>query len=144
MRPALGSTMLEIALVLSRRATCPKLSVGCVLVDRYGRILATGYNGPPRGVEHCTDATPCPGRWAPKGADLCRAVHAESNALIQCKNPDAIVTCYSTHVPCMRCMKELMNTGCTTIHYLEDTFAEPAALALWKSVYGHEIMKWTL
>lgn len=143
MRPALGTTMLEIALSLSRRATCPKLSVGCVLVDLKGRILATGYNGVPRGVRHCVDH-PCPGAFAPRGADLCQAVHAESNALIQCKTPDLIYACYTTHVPCLRCMKELMNTSCQQIFYLIDEFAEPEALALWKSVYGHEITKWVL
>lgn len=143
MRPFLSETMLRIALELSRRATCVKLSVGCVLTDRHGRILATGYNGVPRGVRHCTEY-PCDGASAPRGTDLCQAVHAESNALIQCETPDLIDTCFTTHMPCMRCVKELMNTSCRGIVYLIDEFAEPAAITLWKSVYGKELLQWKL
>ena len=90
MRPALDTTMIAIAQILAQRATCSKLAVGCVLTDRQGRILATGYNGVPRGCPHCIDV-PCPGANAPAGADLCEAVHAEQNALLQCKDIDKIV-----------------------------------------------------
>ena len=143
MRPSLGETMLRIALELSKRSTCSKLSVGCVFTDTNGRILATGYNGVPRGLTHCIEH-PCSGSLAPRGADLCQAVHAESNALIQCRTPDLIETCYTTHMPCMRCMKELMNTGCKHIVYLIDEFAEPAAQLLWLKPYGHSLTKWVL
>lgn len=130
-------TMLQVAATLARRATCRKLAVGCVLTDRWGRILATGYNGVPRGMVHCTDFA-CPGACAPKGSDLCEAVHAEQNALLQCQEPDKIEVCYVTHFPCMRCIKTLLNTGCQRIvvphsgevqnPLLE---VEPAAYDLW-------------
>ena len=112
-RPSIDDTMLSIAHVLSRRATCVKLSVGCVLTDVDGVIVGTGYNGVPRGCRHCIEV-PCPGAQAPKGADLCEAVHAEQNALL---SPEAhrAFTCYVTHAPCMRCVNILLNTSIQNI-----------------------------
>lgn len=109
-RPSIDETMLSIAGVLAFRATCQKLAVGCVLTDEHNRILATGYNGVPRSMTHCIDKD-CGGAYKPPGSDTCIAVHAEQNALLQCPDPDKIVTCYVTHVPCMRCMKTLLNTS---------------------------------
>jgi len=134
-RPSLGTTMLGIASLLAQRATCSKLKVGCVLVDASGRILATGYNGVPRGCPHCIDV-PCAGANAPAGADLCEAVHAEQNALLQCRDVDKIHTCYVTHMPCMRCIKQLMNTSCQDIVYLDGTLEQPAARDLWLHPHG--------
>lgn len=135
MRPALDTTMIAIAQILAQRATCSKLAVGCVLTDRQGRILATGYNGVPRGCPHCIDV-PCPGANAPAGADLCEAVHAEQNALLQCKDIDKIDTCWTTHMPCMRCIKELMNTNCSKIVYYDGSVAQQSAMDLWLHPHG--------
>jgi len=131
MRPSLGQTMLTIAGVLARRATCRKLHVGCVLIDAMGKILGTGYNGVPRSLPHCTEE-PCAGVHAPKGADLCEAVHAEQNALLQCSDVTKIVVAYVTHAPCMRCTKLLLNTNCKVICFVDDSQEEPAARELWK------------
>src|SRR5436190_3218925 len=57
-RPSIDATMLIIAEVLSWRATCLKLKVGCVLVDVHNRIIGCGYNGVPYGMVHCTEI-PC-------------------------------------------------------------------------------------
>ena len=122
--------MLEVAGVLAQRATCRKLAVGCVLVDRGGQILSTGYNGTPRGMTHCTEVA-CGGAELPSGADRCEAVHAESNALLQCKDVDRIETCYVTYFPCLRCAKTLLNTACKRIVVRTMDIHEPAALALW-------------
>jgi len=128
-RPSLDTTMLQIAHVLSMRATCAKLAVGCVLTDIDGIIVGTGYNGVPRGCRHCIDI-PCPGANAPKGADLCEAVHAEMNALL---SPEAhrAFTCYTTHAPCMRCVKTLLNTHIQIIIYSHAYNLEASAKELW-------------
>jgi len=131
MRPTIDETMLSIASVLALRSTCAKLAVGCVLTDNKGRIIGTGYNGVPIGCRHCTDE-PCPGAEAPKGADLCEAVHAEQNALLQCREPDKIFTCYTTHAPCLRCTKLLLNTSCRSIMFRDGTNAEEPARHLWQ------------
>ena len=122
--------MLNVASALSRRATCPKLQVGAVLVDDAGRILGTGYNGVPRGMPHCTE-TPCVGAETPSGSDLCEAVHAEQNALMQCRDIERIYALYCTHAPCLRCTKMLLNTPCLVIRFLDDSKIEEAARALW-------------
>lgn len=125
-RPTIHETMMRIANILAMRGTCYKLQVGCVLVDRQGRILSTGYNGVHRGAEHCRVerssgvvqmGRPCPGVGAPEGSDLCQAVHAETNALLQCQDVDLIYACYTTYTPCVRCVKELLNTGCEVIYF---------------------------
>lgn len=131
MRPSLDTVMLEVASSLAQRATCAKLAVGCVLTDRHGRILGAGYNGVPRGLPHCIDV-PCAGACAPKGSDLCQSVHAEQNALLTCKDPEQIYTCYTTHAPCLRCTKMLLNTSCLQLIYTSSDF-EPAAKDLWLS-----------
>jgi len=129
MRPGIDEIMIDVARYLALRATCAKLAVGCVLTDKHGRIIGSGYNGVPRGLAHCID-TPCAGYGAPKGADLCQAVHAEQNALLTCRDPEQIITCYTTHAPCLRCTKMLLNTSCKAIIYRDNDF-ETAAKALW-------------
>lgn len=139
MRPKLSETMLEIAQVLAKRTTCGKMGVGCVLTDKHGRIVGTGYNGVPRHCVHCTDV-PCEGLTSPSGSDLCEAVHAEQNALMRCRDVDTIYRCYTTHAPCMRCTKMLVNTGCTELIYLDDSIQEPAAKRLWQAA-GRDLFK---
>lgn len=129
LRPSLDGVMLGIAMCLAHRATCAKLAVGCVLTDKHGRMIGSGYNGVPRGMPHCTD-TPCAGVCAPAGSDTCIAVHAEANALLNCRDPEQIDTCYTTHAPCLRCTKTLLNTSCKRIVYHEDKLEKPAK-ALW-------------
>lgn len=128
-RPSKDEVMLAVAYALSVRATCIKRAVGCVLVDAKGRILATGYNGTPAGLTHCTDK-PC-GAGA-VGSDTCQAVHAEINALMQCKDVDAIDTCYTTCMPCNNCGKSLLNTGCKRLVYIDTGEPEAAFLKFWR------------
>lgn len=129
-RPSLDETMMAIAQVLSRRATCVKRQVGCVLVNDYGFILSTGYNGVPAGFPHCIDV-PCPGADSKAGSDTCMGVHAEINALIRCKEPSNIAVCYTTVLPCTPCMKALMNTGCHTIVYAQPHDMEHYVRDMW-------------
>lgn len=111
---------MELARVVSTRATCARRAVGCVLVNARGHVLATGYNGPPRGSAHCTES-PCAAAYMPSGEGLatCEAVHAEQNALLQCRDVEDIATCYSTTEPCAHCAKLLLNTGCKRVIYKE-------------------------
>jgi len=128
-RPTLDLVMLGVATCLAQRATCSKLKVGCVLVDEDGHIIGSGYNGNPRDMPHCIDE-PCKGASAPKGSDLCEAVHAEANALLNCQDVSKIYTCYTTHAPCLRCAKTLLNTGCYRIVYYTKGY-ELSAMDLW-------------
>lgn len=120
-RPTFTEWAMELAKVVATRATCARRSVGCVLVDARGHVLATGYNGPPRGASHCT-TVPCAGAAMPSGEGLatCEAVHAEMNAMLQCRDVELIHACYSTTEPCAHCAKLLLNTSCASVTYIEE------------------------
>lgn len=121
---------MSIAQTLSERSTCVRRGVGCVLVDRHGRVLATGYNGVPSGAVHCIE-DPCSGANSVSGTNLdgCLAIHAEQNALLQCSNVLDIHVCYTTLSPCITCIKLLLNTSCQQIVYSE-------AYADFQTVFG--------
>jgi dCMP deaminase len=133
MRPDLDQWAMEIAKVTASRATCVRRKVGCVLVNNKGYILATGYNGVPKGLNHCI-ANECSGSNASSGTrlDECLAVHAEMNALLQCNNVFDIHTVYVTVSPCIHCIKVLLNTSCKRIVFLEE-YSDIRSKELWLS-----------
>ena len=84
-RPDWDNYFIEIAKVVSTRSTCLRRQYGAVIVkDRV--IISTGYNGSPRGLENCVDIETCTRKEQniPSGEryELCEAVHAEQNAII--------------------------------------------------------------
>lgn len=83
MRPDKDTYYLDIALAVSKRSTCLKRHYGAVIV-KDDVIVATGYNGSPRGEINCCDCGLCQRADEPKGKgyDKCPAVHAEQNALL--------------------------------------------------------------
>jgi dCMP deaminase len=107
---------LQIATLAATRSTCLRRNVGCVLVrDRH--VLATGYNGVPAKAPHCADKG-ClrQERNIPSGQrmDICRAVHAEANAIAQCAKLGVCVqgaTAYVTVTPCSKCAALLVQAG---------------------------------
>jgi dCMP deaminase len=120
-RPTRDETNMLIAVMASMRGTCGRRKVGCVIVDAENRILSYGYNGVGKGAIHCTDS-PCPGvnMKSGSGLDVCEAVHAETNAIVNCTDLSRAFTLYVTASPCNSCMKLLLNTDIDTIVYLED------------------------
>lgn len=126
---------LGTAKLMAELGTCARRKVGCVFVDHKHRVLATGYNGPASGAPHCIDS-PCAGANLPSGTGLekCEALHAEQNALIQCKFPDDVRTIYCTTAPCLHCIKMLANTGATRLVFLELYPHAEQALAYWSSL----------
>lgn len=148
MRISRDTWAMELAGVTAKRATCLRRSVGCVLLDARGHVIATGYNGVASGQDHCNEAIPvlyvdkptelvyphaCSGANSPSGTNLdsCQAVHAETNAVIQCKDVYAIQTCYVTTSPCVTCTKLLLNTSCQEIVFL-DEYPHPVAKEMWE------------
>lgn len=109
---------LKIADVVASRGTCPRKRIGAVLV-REGMILSTGYNGAPRGLEHCT------GDGCRIHAGHCvRTVHAEINAVIQAAYHGIAVAnsiLYTQFLPCENCAKVLINAGVREIVF-RDTY----------------------
>lgn len=142
MRPHVNDTFMNIACVLAARTTCIRRGVGCVLVNEYDHILSTGYNGAPRGMEHCIDSV-CKreNKHGEQSFDACIAVHAEENALLQCPDVNKIVSCYVTKFPCARCLRMLMNTSCKKIFFREGHSNINELIPLCKSK-GISCWKW--
>lgn len=134
MRPSSDEYFLEMAKLVSSRSTCARRSVGCVMVNDRNHIIATGYNGVASGLPHCTE-TPCEGAdcLSGTGLDQCEAIHAEQNAIIQCRNTYEIHTVYCTTAPCVTCVKMLMNTTAQRIVFIED-YPHKKSKELWESV----------
>jgi dCMP deaminase len=132
-RPTTDEYFIEMAHLAATRGTCCRRKVGCVLTDANKYVIATGYNGRPKGFEHCSEGCPCSAAAVPSGFDLdgCEALHAEQNALLQCKDPQAIETAYVTLFPCITCTKLLLNTSCKAIVYSEE-YVQPQAVELWE------------
>ena len=107
---------MNIARVVSSRSTCPRKSVGAVIV-RDKTILSTGYNGSIRGMPHCTEA----GHMMENGHCVA-TIHAESNAILQAARNGVMIdggTVYVTASPCWNCFKEIANSGIRRVVYGE-------------------------
>ncbi|MFH1406755.1 MAG: cytidine/deoxycytidylate deaminase family protein [Candidatus Omnitrophota bacterium] len=119
-RPGWDEYFLKIAKLVSTRSTCLRRQVGAVVVkDR--RVLATGYNGAPSGVEHCEKKGCLRTKLkVPSGErhELCRGLHAEQNVLLQAALHGVCLknsTLYCTNQPCAICAKMLINAGINEI-----------------------------
>ena len=127
---------MNIAKLVAERSTCLRNHVGAIIVkDRH--ILATGYNGAPRGVPHC-DETGCLREElnVPSGErhELCRGIHAEQNAIIQAAAFGVSIvgsTIYSTHHPCIVCSKMIINAGIDRI-VIQGDYPDPLARKMLK------------
>lgn len=140
-RPDWATYWLMIARVVSMRATCARRRVGCVLTDRHQQVLATGYNGPASKLPHCIDQ-PCSGARLPSGTglDLCEAIHAEQNALLQHRGPvQEIENVYCTTSPCIHCTKLLLATSAKRVYFLERYVND--GHSLWTAA-GREWVHW--
>lgn len=123
-RPSWDDYFLKVAMLVSERATCPRMHCGCVLV-RDKQILSTGYNGSVPGEPHCEDVG-C------KVVDnhCIRTIHAEMNAILQCSShgvstKDSVA--YVTTMPCTNCAKSLIAAGIREViifSEFHDTLAE--------------------
>jgi len=115
---------MEITHLVAKRSTCLRRQVGAVIV-RDKRILATGYNGAPRGLAHCSE-TGClrEKMGIPSGQkqELCRGLHAEQNAIIQAALSGVSIQdsqIYSVTRPCVVCAKMIINAGIKRVIFCE-------------------------
>jgi dCMP deaminase len=116
-RPSWDEYFMGIAKLTSERSTCLRRKVGAVIV-RDKQVVATGYNGAPKGIAHCDEKGGCLREklGVPSGErhELCRALHAEQNAIIQAATSGQSIegaTIYITHQPCVICAKMIINAG---------------------------------
>ena len=115
-RPGADDYFMKIALLVSERATCKRHSVGAILV-RDKMILSTGYNGAAKGAKDCLELGCLRDELKIKSGtqhEICRAIHAEQNAIIQAARNGVNITgstMYCTHSPCIICAKMIVNAG---------------------------------
>lgn len=139
MRPTWDEYFMEIANLVKTRSTCLRRQVGAVIV-KDKKILSTGYNGAPRGCAHCIDIGCLREKLGiPSGErhELCRALHAEQNAIAQAAEHGTSVkdaTIYVTAQPCSLCAKILINAGITDIIYQGD-YPDTLSLELLKEAH---------
>lgn len=113
----------KITRQVAERSTCTRAKVGATIV-RDKNILATGYNGSPAGLPHCTEVG-CLiyESRTPNGEveqNCFRTIHAEINAIAQAAKNGATIRdadIYITHTPCIHCLKVLINTGIRRVCY---------------------------
>jgi dCMP deaminase len=113
-----GEYFMAIALLVSKRSSCHRLHVGCILVQN-NRIISSGYNGHLPNTKH---------RSVIKNNHEQMTVHAEVNSIIDCAKRNVSTnnaTAYVTHYPCLNCYKSLISGGIKKIIYNEDYKNDP-------------------
>ena len=114
---------MEMADTVGTWSSCYKddRHVGAVIVKN-NRVLTTGYNGAPAGIKSCTEKGVCLrqqlGIASGTRHELCYAVHAEQNAIIQAARLGISLegaTLYVTHQPCVICARMIINSGISRI-----------------------------
>ena len=133
-RPDKTMYFLKIALAVAARSTCLRRKFGAVIV-KGNNIVGTGYNGPAKGVVNCMEVGCIKNvTEAPQGRayDLCPAVHAEENAIINSNRSDRIGAKlylsgidadgkYTKAIPCQRCKRKIINSEISEVVVLDDT-----------------------
>lgn len=116
---------MEIAHVVAKRSTCVRRQIGAIVV-KDKRILTTGYNGAPSGLPHCFELGCMRDKLGIESGtrhELCRALHAEQNAIMQAALYGVSTkgsTLYCTHQPCSLCAKAIINSGVTRVVFQGD------------------------
>lgn len=137
MKETWDSYFIKIAEDASIRSTCLRRSVGAVIV-KDNRTVSTGYNGSPTHTFHC-EKVGCKREQlgVPSGErhELCRAVHAEQNAIVSAARFGASIdeaTIYVTHFPCIICAKLIINSNIKEVIYKEDYPGKEEVLELFE------------
>jgi len=116
---------LKLVDTVSLKSHCIRRKVGAIIViDK--RIIATGYNGVPKGFPHCDEIGCIREKLGiPEGErhELCLGLHAEQNAIIQAAVFGVSIkgaTLYVTHFPCSVCAKMIVNAEIKEVVFLND------------------------
>lgn len=130
---------MEMAKLVAGWSSCYQTNrqVGAVIV-RDKRILTTGYNGASSGILSCKERGECLrkklGIESGTRQEICYAVHAEQNAIVQAAKLGVSVdgaTIYVTHQPCSICAKMIINSGIKRVVYNEG-YPDDFSLNLFK------------
>ena len=120
-RPSWEESFMASAYLAAARSSCNHLHTGvAVVIDK--RVIATGYNGAPPGIENCLDRGCRKDEKAVefdvKGTGTCRGTHAEINAMSQIPRNQLIgTTIYTVYFPCSACAKAITGNGIGAVVY---------------------------
>lgn len=146
MRPTRDQTLMKVAYALQDRSSCDRNHVGAVIAMQ-GRILSTGYNGAPAGMDHCTHETFTVESFnrvspiallyegPPRGKGCSIAIHAEANALAFAARYGISVNgaeLFTTLSPCYDCAKLIIAAGLVRVVF-DRGYREPAGTDLLQS-----------
>lgn len=125
-RPSRNRVCMDMARAVAQRGTCSRAQVG-VVIALEGRVLSTGYNGAPAGMNHCSHECNCDRRKSPlemglhadfcpqNSENVCKIVtHAEANAVAFAARHGVAIEgaeLYTTLSPCLTCAKLVINAG---------------------------------
>ena len=138
-RPSVESILVKSTMMWAERSTCERAHVGAVIAIE-GRVISSGYNGAPKGMAHCVHRVVhgiegmdhMDHELCPLGDPNCdrvaeatcpRAVHAEANAIAFAARhgtPLLGATIYTTHAPCVPCAQLIINSGISSVIYIND------------------------
>ncbi len=116
---------MELASSIANWSSCyqDNRKIGAIIVKNK-RIITTGYNGAPAGILSCVEKGECMRRTLGIASgtrhELCYAIHAEQNAIIQAAKLGISIdgaTMYCTHQPCVICAKMIVNSGIRRVIY---------------------------
>jgi dCMP deaminase len=111
-RPSKPIMFMQIAAVVSQRASCRRRKVGAIITDdELLTVLAIGYNGNAKGLPNTCDSD-IPGE--------CGCIHAEVNALIKAPYHQGFLVLFSTTAPCPDCAKLILNSRVRKIYYMHE------------------------
>lgn len=145
MRPSWDEYFMSIVELVKTRSTCLRRQVGALIV-KDKRILSTGYNGAPVGCKHCMEVGCLRDKLeVPSGQrhEICRATHAEQNAIAQAAYwgtgvKDGVL--YVTTQPCVLCAKLAINAGIGKIVFKGD-YPDELSMELLKEA-GLRVVKY--
>ncbi|CAB4141210.1 ComEB Deoxycytidylate deaminase [uncultured Caudovirales phage] len=115
---------MEVALLTSKRSKDPSTKVGACIVDLENRIVSTGYNGFPKLLPKYNNDLVLP--WNKESNNVLETkypyvIHAESNAILNAYRSVRNCTIYVTLFPCAECSKLIIQSGISTVVYLNTT-----------------------
>lgn len=111
---------MEMAELVAGWSKDPSTKVGALIVDHDRRVVATGYNGFPRGVNDD------PGRYETKMVKYKMIVHSEANAILNAVKSVRDCTMYTTKYPCSECAKLIIQSGIARV-----ITPEPSKEGIW-------------
>ena len=124
-RPTWDEYFMKVAALVAERSTCLRHHMGAIIV-KDKKIITTGYNGVAKDMKDCMELGCLRdelGIASGTRHEICRAIHAEQNAIIQAAFHGTSVKggiLYCTHSPCMICSKMIVNAGITEIITYQD------------------------